>query len=133
MATAERFEDLVVWKEARKLRKEISTAVRTPLFERDWEMRRQICGAALSVMSNIAEGFERGTNKEFTQFLHTAKGSVGEVRSILYAALDDGYIAKNQFSNLTTLATTVARRLSTLIKYLQGRASKGASPDNLKT
>ena len=133
MATAQHFEDLVVWKEARSLRKEIAAAVRGPSFELDWEMRRQITGAGLSVMSNIAEGFERGTNKEFAQFLHTAKGSVGEVRSILYAALDDGYISKNQFTDLTSLATTVARRLSTLIKYLQGRASRGASPDNLKT
>jgi four helix bundle protein len=92
MGTAQRFKDLVVWKEARKLRKEIAAAVRGRSFERDWEMRRQVTGAALSVMSNIAEGFEPGTNKEFAQFLHTAKGSVGEVRSILYAALDDGYI-----------------------------------------
>lgn len=133
MATAQRFEDLVVWKEARKLRKEIAVAVRSPAFRDDWEMRRQICGAALSVMNNIAEGFERATNKEFAQFLHTAKGSVGEVRSILYAALDDGYIPETQFSNLTTLATTVARRISTLIKYLQGRTPKGSPPDNLKT
>ena len=133
MATAQCFEDLVVWKESRMLRREIALATGGKLFEKDWDMRRQINRAALSVMSNIAEGFERGTNREFAHFLHTAKGSVGEVRSILYAALDDGYISDCQFSNLSTLAATVARRISALIKYLQGRATKGGPPDNLKT
>ena len=69
MAKAERFEDLIVWQEARLLRKEVSKATKTAGFCRDFEMRDQIRGAALSAMDNIAEGFERGSNKEFAQFL----------------------------------------------------------------
>jgi four helix bundle protein len=70
-------------------------------------------------MNNIAEGFERGTNKEFAQFLNMAKGSAGEVRSILYAALDDGNIGAIEFETLSQQSVRLARRISTLIKHLQ--------------
>src|SRR5215469_13156947 len=98
MAKAERFEDLIVWQEARLLRKEVSVATKSGAFCRDFEMRNQIRGAALSAMDNIAEGFERGSNKEFAQFLTISKGSAGEVRSALYAALDDGYLTEAIFN-----------------------------------
>jgi len=121
---AERFEDLVVWQEARGLRRQIAAVARRGEFGRDFEMRRQITGAALSVMNNIAEGFERGTNKEFAQFLHIAKGSAGEVRSMLYAALDDDYISATELEALREQALTVARRISKFIQYLQRPQSK---------
>jgi len=118
MAKAERFEDLVVWQEARLLRKEIYAASKNGPFAKDFEMRAQIRGAALSAMSNIAEGFERGSNKEFAQFLNIAKGSVGEVRSVLYAALDEDYLSQTEFNGLYDHALSVSRRCSRFITYL---------------
>jgi four helix bundle protein len=118
MGNAERFEDLVVWQEARLLRKEVSAASKEGAFAKDFEMRGQIRSAALSVMNNIAEGFERGSNKEFAQFLNIAKGSVGEVRSVLYAALDDSYLSQVEFDRLYDRALSVARRCSRFITYL---------------
>src|SRR5438093_13271533 len=100
MPKAERFEDLFVWQEARQVRKEIYAGSKNGPFGRDYEMRGQIRAAALSTMNNIAEGFERGSNKEFAQFLNIAKGSGGEVRSTLYAALDEQYITNAQFEAL---------------------------------
>ena len=117
MATAERFEDLVVWPEARVLRKEVSAATKEGAFARDFEMRGQIRSAALSTMNNIAEGFERGSNKEFTQFLNIAKGSNGEVRSQLYIALDQEYLAAHEFERLKTQGISLSRRLSRFITY----------------
>jgi len=119
MAKAERFEDLIVWQEARPLRKEVYAASKSGLFARDFEMRGQIRDAALSVMDNIAEGFERGSNKEFAQFLNISKGSAGEVRSALYAALNEGYLTGPEFDNLRDRAISVSRRCSKLISYLQ--------------
>ena len=128
MAKAERFEELVVWQEARSLRKEISIASQKGPFVRDFEMRNQIRGAALSAMDNIAEGFERGTNKEFAQFLNIAKGSAGEVRSALYAAFDEGYVTEGEFKQLYDRCVALSRRCSKLISYLQRGASGGYPP-----
>ncbi len=95
-------------------------------FSKDFGLRDQMQRAVISVMSNIAEGFERGTNKEFLQFLYIAKGSVGEVRSQLYAALDLKYIDATQFDSLSSQAITVSRKISAFIKYLQGTQLKGS-------
>jgi four helix bundle protein len=108
-----------VWQEARLLRKEVSNATKACEFWRDFEMRDQIRGAALSAMDNIAEGFERGSNKEFAQFLIISKGSAGEVRSALYAALDEDYLTVAEFEKLRERALSVSRRCSKLISYLQ--------------
>ena len=86
------FEDLEIWKEARRLTCEIYNLSKTPKFSKDFGLRDQIQRAAVSIMSNIAEGFERGGNQEFVQFLYVAKGSCGELRSQLYVALDQAYI-----------------------------------------
>ncbi|MBI3878600.1 MAG: four helix bundle protein [Verrucomicrobia bacterium] len=118
MAKAERFEDLITWQDARELRKEIYAVTKRGEFARDFEMRGQIRSAALSAMSNIAEGFERGTNKEFAYFLNIAKGSSGEVRSILYAALDEGYVTQPEFDSLCSRCLSVSRRSSRLITSL---------------
>ena len=119
MAKAEKFEDLVTWQEARLLRSQVYEASKSGPFAKDFEMRGQIRAAALSVMDNIAEGFERGSNREFAQFLNISKGSAGEVRSALYAALDEGYVTTAQFEQLRERALSVSRRCSKLITYLQ--------------
>jgi four helix bundle protein len=87
------FEDLEIWKEARCLTREIYQLTRDTKFSKDFGLNSQIQRAAISIMSNIAEGFERGGNQEFTQFLYIAKGSCGEVRSQLYVAVDQSYVA----------------------------------------
>jgi four helix bundle protein len=130
VAKAETFEDLIVWQEARLLRKEISAVCKKGPLARDFEMCGQIRGAALSAMDNIAEGFERGTNKEFAQFLNISKGSTGEVRSALYAALDDGYLTEATFEQLRSRALSVSRRCSRLITYLQRPNGRGNKVSN---
>jgi four helix bundle protein len=87
------FEDLEIWKDARLLTRGIYQLTRDSKFSKDFALRDQIRRAAVSIMSNIAEGFERGGNQEFIQFLYVAKASCGEVRSQLYVALDQSYVA----------------------------------------
>lgn len=118
MATAQQFEDLHVWQDARVLVKDIYAASKQRDFYRDIGLREQIRRAATSTMSNIAEGFERGTRKEFIQFLNIAKGSVGEVRSQLYVALDQEYLTESRFKELREQATALSRRIASFISYL---------------
>jgi four helix bundle protein len=101
--TIKYFEDLEVWKEARRLTREIYRLTQDGKFSRDFGLREQIRRAAVSVMSNIAEGFERGGNQEFIQFLYVAKGSCGEVRSQLYVALDQAYVGQPEFDEAAKL------------------------------
>ena len=90
-----RFEDIDAWKEARTLVKLVYLAIDlNELFRKDYRLVNQIQGAAVSAMSNIAEGFSRRSNKEFIQFLFISKSSVAEVQSQLYVALDQKYIDK---------------------------------------
>lgn len=133
MATVLRFEDLDVWKEARTLVKAVYLVTRKGALARDFGLRDQLQRAAVSIMSNIAEGFERGTNKEFVQFLHIAKGSAGEVRSLLHVALEVGHITAPEFQPLHDSALSISLRLSNFIKYLQGRKPAPPQPDNLIT
>ncbi|MBI2175020.1 MAG: four helix bundle protein [Candidatus Omnitrophica bacterium] len=105
--TIKYFEDLEVWKEARQLARRVYQITQDTAFSRDFGLRDQIRRAAVSVMSNIAEGFERGGYQEFTQFLYVARGSCGEVRSQLYVALDQGYIGQRfeQFERFERIST----------------------------
>lgn len=119
MATVKQFEDLQVWQDARALVKDIYTASKERGFYRDIGLREQIRRAATSAMSNIAEGFERGTRKEFIQFLNIAKGSVGETRSQLYVALDQEYLNQTRFTELKEMALALSRRIATFIAYLE--------------
>ncbi len=105
------FEDLEVWKDARSLTREIYELTTDPKFSKDFGLRDQIRRAAVSIMSNIAEGFERGGNQEFIQFLYVAKASCGEVRSQLYVALDQSYATQKTCAELTKSF----RRLSIMI------------------
>jgi four helix bundle protein len=119
MATAKQFEDLRVWQDARVLVREVYTATKQRQFRRDFGLRDQITRAATSTMSNIAEGFERGSRKEFIQFLNVAKGSNGEVRSQLYVALDQEYVDQKTFDGLKESALALSRRIAKFISYLQ--------------
>ena len=119
MATAKQFEDLGVWQDARVLVKDIYTASKHRAFYRDFGLRGQIRRAATSTMSNVVEGFKRGTRKEFIQFLNISKGSIGEVRSQLYVALDQEYLTEKEFNSLRNAATSLSRRLAKFIRYLE--------------
>lgn len=119
MAAAQQFEDLGVWQDARKLVKEVYAASKQRAFYSDLSLRDQIRRAATSTMSNIAEGFERGTRKEFIQFLNIAKGSNGEVRSQLYVALDQEYLSEKEFNALRDSAVSLSRRTARFIRYLE--------------
>src|SRR6267143_950560 len=101
MVKISKFEDIESWKKARKLTNEIYQTTTSGDFVRDFGLKDQIRRASVSVLSNIAEGFERGGDKEFLQFLAIAKGSCGEVRAQLYIALDQGYLSQELFDNLT--------------------------------
>lgn len=108
-ARIERFEELIAWQKARVLTREIYEITRIGAFARDFGLSGQIQRAAVSIMSNIAEGFERGGRGEFHQFLSTAKASCAEVRSQLYVALDVGYLEEQKFHTLLRQAEEVAR------------------------
>ena len=108
-----RFEDIKAWQEARVLARMIYDTTRSGAsFSGDYKLREQIQGAAVSVMSNIAEGFSRRSTREFVQFLFVAKGSAAEVQSQLYVALDQGYIDDGQFQGLHSKSEEVARLTS---------------------
>src|SRR5205085_6049224 len=100
MNKIEKFEDIVAWQKARVLTKEIYASTKVGLFAKDYGLRDQIQRASVSTMSNIAEGFERGGDKEFIQFLSNSKGSCGEVKSQLSVALDQSYISAVSFGQL---------------------------------
>ena len=114
----ERFEDIVGWQKARLLTKAVYDCSKTGEFGRDFSFRDQIRSASVSLMSNIAEGFERGGDKEFVQFLSTAKGSCGEVRSQLYVAVDQGYILTSRFDELYEMSVETSRVISGFMGYL---------------
>ena len=109
MARIERFEDLVAWQKARVLTRLVYQATKKEKFSRDFGLSGQIQRAAVSMMSNVAEGFERGGRGEFHQFLSTAKASCAELRSQLYVAFDIGYVDQKEFDNLMTRAIEVGK------------------------
>jgi four helix bundle protein len=118
LATIERFEDIKAWQAARDLVSAIYRVTAQGQFAKDFGLRDQVRRASVSVMSNIAEGFERSSDREFRRFLYIAKGSAGEVRSHLFVAVDLGYITAEEFSDLRTKSEEVAKSLSGFITYL---------------
>lgn len=126
MSGFQRFEDIEAWQKARELTKQIYALSNDGLFARDFGLRDQIRRASVSIMSNIAEGFGRGGNKEFAQFLSTAKGSASEVQAQLYVVLDAGYITQEQFKFLYSETETTARLIGGLLRYLLNSNLKGA-------
>jgi four helix bundle protein len=126
MATIERFEEIEAWKMGRELAKKIHSLTIVGAFARDYDLRSQIRRAAVSITSNIAEGFERDGNKEFLQYLSQAKGSLGEVRSQLYNALDFGYFSEDEFKALQEDCLQLGRLIAGFQSYLRNSAIKGA-------
>ena len=125
MTKIERFEDIEAWKLARELTRLIYRATSVGDFAHDFSLKDQIRRATVSIVSNIAEGYERGGDKEFLQFLAVAKGSCGEVRAQLYIALDQSYIKDEQFGIISNKALEISRLLSGLIKYLRQSEMRG--------
>jgi four helix bundle protein len=119
-----RFEDLVAWQKARVFCKDIYLATRDPEFRRDFGLAGQIQCAAVSSMSNIAEGFERNNPTEFHQFLSVSKSSCGEVRSQLYVALDVGYLTESKFGELITQGEELGRIVGGLRAAVERRRNR---------
>lgn len=122
---AKSFEEMEVWNKARELVNFVYNITKNKEFSRDFGLIDQIRRASVSVMSNIAEGFERGSNTEFLQYLFIAKGSAGEVRTQLYIALDQGYINQEAFEKGKSLCVKISGQLAGLIQYLKGSKLKG--------
>ena len=125
MTTIKRFEDIIAWQKARELCTLISEYTAYDAFSKDFKLVNQIKGSSGSAMDNIAEGFERGGNKEFIQFLFISKGSAGEVRSQLYRALDNDYINEKEFRKAYNLADDIGKLDRGLINHLRESELKG--------
>jgi len=117
----ERFEDFVAWQKARALTAAIYKATSEGNFAKVFGLKDQIRRASVSIMSNIAEGFERGRSSEFHQFLSIAKASCAELRSQLYVALDAGYLSQEAFNKLMTIAIEVGQIVGGLRKSVEQR------------
>jgi four helix bundle protein len=117
--TAKNFEELNVWKDAKNMVVAVYKITAQNPMKRDFGFRDQIQRAAVSVMNNIAEGFERDNNREFARFLGFSKGSAGEVRSMLYIALDLKYITREKFDELRELSIVIVKQIARLKKYLR--------------
>jgi four helix bundle protein len=125
MGTFQSFEEIETWQKARELTREIYKISNQGSFFKDFGLRDQIRKCCVSIMSNIAEGFERSGTGEFVQFLAIAKGSTGEVRAQLYVAVDQGYINEETFKRLFTMTTEIARMIGKLMNYLKKTKIRG--------
>ena len=125
MATITKFEDILCWQEARTLNKFMRNLIKEKRFEHNFRLINQIEGSAGSIMDNIAEGFDRGGNKEFILFLYYAKGSCAELRSQSYRALDAEYIFQNEFEEINDKCLRINFLISRLINYLKTTEIKG--------
>lgn len=113
------FEEIKVWQDARAFVKEIYTLTASDKFKKDYGLRDQMQRAAVSILNNISEGFERNNNKEFIKFLLYSKGSAGEIRAMLYVALDINYISEEEFQNYYTNAINIITQIANFIAYLR--------------
>lgn len=130
MAGITRFEEIEAWKTARQLTNTVYELSNQAGFNRDFGLRDQIRRASVSVMSNIAEGFESRTDIQFLNFLGVAKASAGEVRAQLYVAFDQKYIAEEQFKDAYSMAETCARQIAKFIAYLEANPRKRRISDD---
>jgi len=116
----ERFEDIKAWQEARRLTQDIYRHTTDGAFARDFALRDQIRRSAISVMANIAEGFDRRSQREFRNFLHIALGSLSETKSHLHVALDAGYLDQEAFASSYEQCNVVGKLIFGFIRYLSG-------------
>ena len=116
-----RFEDIESWKMARKLNKKIYNITSQREFARDWGLRDQIQRASVSIMNNIAEGFDSSSKTEFCRFLSYSKRSCSEVQCIMYIALDLNYVDEELFQEIYSQAQETRKLISGFVRYLQGR------------
>lgn len=119
MTAITRFEDIEAWKSSRQLTNLVYSHTNQTVFSRDFGLRDQIRRASVSVMSNIAEGFESRTDMQFINFLGMARASAGEVRAQLYIAPDQKYITEEQFKETFDVCQICARQIASFIKYLE--------------
>jgi four helix bundle protein len=125
MGKIQKFEDILAWQKARELTREVYAHSKTGAFAKDFGLKDQIQRASVSIMGNVAEGYDRGGDKEFIQFLSVSKGSCGEVKSHLYVALDQQYINSPQFNQLYNSADEVGRLLGGFMAYLKQSDLRG--------
>jgi len=118
MPTIYRFEEIEAWQTARQLTNQIYQLSDQGKFARDYGLRDQMRRAAVSIMSNIVEGFESRTQNMFVEYLGRARGSAGEVRAQLYIAMDQNYLTHDEFTELFSLAETCSRQIYRFIDYL---------------
>jgi len=123
MATVRRFEDLEVWILAKEIVNDVYMLTNKNAFSRDFTLRNQIRSSSISILSNISEGFESGSDAQFARYLKIAKGSAGECRAQLYVALDQEYISKIEFEELKEKLIKESKKLSRLIGYLNGETN----------
>jgi four helix bundle protein len=133
VSSIERFEDIQAWQSARELRRAVYGLTRSKPFSADFALVDKIRRAAISVSSNIAEGFERGGNRELIQFLATAKGPAGEIKDQLTCALDEGYITVIQFDEIYRLAEKTSRAVGAFMTYLRNSEITGHKFDTYST
>jgi four helix bundle protein len=115
----DKFEEIESWKEARKLTAQIYSMTAKSNFAKDYGLKDQIQRASVSVMANIAEGFDSGSKKSFLIFLNYAYRSASEVQSLLYVALDCGYVASEEFVRIFSDVKTIKKLLGGFIQYLK--------------
>ena len=133
MPTIKRFEDLHCWKSARELLNMIYEATNQSAFNRDYGLRDQIRRAAVSVMSNIAEGFNAGSDAEFMRFLSFSRRSVSETQSQSYVALDQTYITQDTFNRIYAKANETERQVNALNSYLNGSKTQYSAKEEQST
>jgi four helix bundle protein len=124
MGTIRKFEEIEAWQEARALTRSIYETSSHGAFAKDWGLADQVRRASASVMSNIVEGFDSGSNLEFVRFLGYSRRSASEVQSILYVARDQQYVSDQQFDNLYDQAEKVRRMVTSLITYLRANSRR---------
>jgi four helix bundle protein len=125
MAKFNNIEEIEAWQKARAIANAIYRISKNGDFSKDFALKNQIRKAAISIPSNIAEGFERNGNKEFINFLSIAKGSIGEVKTQLYIASDQGYIEEIEFKNTIVALGELSRMVGGLMNYLNRSTMKG--------
>lgn len=119
MASIKRFEDIIAWQKSRILAKEIYVITKSKSFDNDFDLIRQMRRSAISVMANIAEGFERKRDKQFAHFLDISMGSLAELKSHLYISMDLAYITKENFQGFELQIDEIGKMSNTLRNYLK--------------